>query len=242
MEEWRLQPAQDFGLPPQERLRNLRRESGLISVVSQWMWWTASTAYLRLYHRLRIDGRANVPPEGPFIMIANHASMLDALILAAPFGLRLRERVFPIAAGDTFFETPGRTLFAAACINALPMWRKNCGPHALDTLRRRLVEEKCIYVLFPEGTRSRDGRLLPFKAGLGRLTAGTDVPVVPCHISGAWEAAPPGSHIPRPRPIRLRIGSPMRFSQEPDDRSGWNRVVAAAEEAVLALGQTARNG
>jgi 1-acyl-sn-glycerol-3-phosphate acyltransferase len=73
----------------------------------------------------------------------------------------------------------------------LPMWRKNCGSHALADLKQRLVEEPCGLILFPEGKRSRDGSLGPFKPGLGMLIASTNVPVVPCHVSGAFQAFPP---------------------------------------------------
>ena len=100
-------------------------------------------------------------------------------MLAAPLPWRLRDRVFPIAAGDVFFETPMMSAFSAFFLNALPLWRKKCGPHALKELRDKLLEDPCVYVLFPEGARSRDGKMLPFKKGLGMLVAGTPVPVVP---------------------------------------------------------------
>ena len=119
-------------------------------------------------------------------MIANHASHLDAVLLASVLPCRLCDRVFPVAAGDVFFNTPGMSLFAANLLNALPMWRKNCGSHALKDLRKRLVDEPCGLILFPEGARSRDGSLLPFKVGLGMLIAGTSVPVIPCYLDGAF--------------------------------------------------------
>lgn len=70
------------------------------------------------------------------------------------------------------------------------MWRKNCGPHALTDLRRKLDEEKCIYIIFPEGSRSRDGQMARFKHGLGMLAAETLAPVVPCFIAGTFDALP----------------------------------------------------
>ena len=68
------------------------------------------------------------------------------------------------------------------------MWRKRCGTHALDELRERLVGEPAIYILFPEGTRARDGKMGKFKPGLGRIVAASEVPVVPCHLAGAFQA------------------------------------------------------
>jgi 1-acyl-sn-glycerol-3-phosphate acyltransferase len=115
------------------------------------------------------------------------------------------------------------------------MWRKKCGPHALAQLRRRLLEEPCAYVLFPEGARSRDGKMSPFKPGLGMLVAGTDVPVVPCHLDGCFQALAAEQRCPRPRRIRLRIGEPLNDAAVPNDRGGWLQVAAATEERVKAL-------
>ena len=91
-------------------------------------------------------------------------------------------------------------------------------------------------ILFPEGTRSRDGRMQPFKAGLGMLTVGTSVPVVPCHLEGAFEAFPPKSRLPRPLRIRLRVGQPLVFAAAPNSRKGWQQVVSESEAAVRRLG------
>ena len=113
-------------------------------------------AYLQFYHRLRVEGAEHLPARPSFVMVANHTSHLDAITLAAALPWRLRRFAFPIAAGDVFFETPAVALFSAMMLNALPMWRKSCGSHAMQQLRERLVSEPIIYVLFPEGTRSRD--------------------------------------------------------------------------------------
>ena len=80
-----------------------------------------------------------------------------------------------------------------------------------------------------------DGRMQPFRAGLGMLTAGTAVPIVPCHLGGAFEAFPAGARLPRPHRVRLRIGGPLVFDAVPNTRAGWERVVAEAEAAVRRL-------
>jgi 1-acyl-sn-glycerol-3-phosphate acyltransferase len=196
-------------------------------------------AYLRVGHRLTIHGRERLPTEPPFVVVANHTSHLDALVLAAPLPWRLRDRIFPVAAGDTFFETPVTAAFAAGLLNALPMWRKHCGRHALEELRHRLLEEPCGYILFPEGTRSRDGTLGRFRSGLGSLIAGTAVPVIPCHLAGACEAWPAHRRRPRFGPTTLRVGEPLLFTTATDDRAGWKEIAAAAEVAVQHLGQGA---
>lgn len=147
--------------------------------------------------------------------------------------------MFSLAAGDVFFESAIPTAFAAGFVNALPVWRKRRTPRALQELREKLLETPCGFILFPEGGRSRDGKPLPFKPGIGMLVAGTDVPVVPCHLSGTLDALPAGCKVPRRRRIVLRVGEPVRFADVPNERDGWERVAAVVEERVRGLGQTA---
>jgi 1-acyl-sn-glycerol-3-phosphate acyltransferase len=235
-DNWTYEPAHDFGLSLRDRTRCLKRESGLIETASHLLCGAMTRSYLRLWHRLRIVGREHLPAKPPFVLIGNHASHLDALIMAAPLPLTIRDHVFPLAAGDTFFEKATTSLFAASFLNALPLWRRKCAPHALTELRTRLVDEPCGFILFPEGTRSRDGAMAPFKAGMGMLVAGLDVPVVPCHIAGAFAALPPECRLPRPRRIELRIGSALRFGYLPNERAGWEEAAGGCEAAVRELG------
>jgi 1-acyl-sn-glycerol-3-phosphate acyltransferase len=235
VEEWKLQPARDLGLPLGQRWKSLQRESGLVSTALHVAWWGLVKGYMAVWHRLAIHGREHIPPAPPFVMVANHESHLDAFVLACPLPWRLRDRIFPIAAGDTFFETPVLTAFAATMLNALPLWRKKHSAHALEQLRQRLVEEPCAYILFPEGTRSRDGTMTRFKAGLGMLVAQTSVPVVPCYLDGCFEALRPGQKFPRWRHIRLRIGAPLVFTNVTNDRAGWLHIAAETETRVKGL-------
>jgi 1-acyl-sn-glycerol-3-phosphate acyltransferase len=236
MDDWKLTPARDHGLPLGKRLRSTRREGGLIDTCAQITARAFVRIYLKFYHRLEAEGRENLPGDRPFVLIANHASHLDAIVMASLLPWRIRKHMYPLAAGDVFFETPVIAAFAAGIINALPMWRQNMGRHALDDLRTRLLEDRCAYILFPEGRRSPDGTLLPFKPGLGMLVAATDVPVVPCYLRGPFEALSREALLPRPRKIHIRIGEPLRFDDIPNEREGWKHVSSTAEKAVRQLG------
>jgi 1-acyl-sn-glycerol-3-phosphate acyltransferase len=97
------------------------------------------------------------------------------------------------------------------------------------------VSEPTIYILFPEGTRSRDGRLGRFKPGLGMIVAGADIPVVPCYLDGAHAACPPERRMPLPYPLHLRIGRPLHFNEVPNERAGWQEIAGRLEIAVEAL-------
>jgi 1-acyl-sn-glycerol-3-phosphate acyltransferase len=235
MDDWKFKPATDLGMPPTERHKSLYRESGLISTALHQAWWLTIRGYFNIWHRLSIEGYERIPTKPPFVLVANHTSHLDALVLASPLNWRIRDRIFPIAAGDVFFETPMISTFAALFLNALPIWRKNCGAHALERLRERLVEEPCAYILFPEGARSRDGSMAKFKPGLGMLVAETNVPVIPCHLDGCFEALRPGRKIPSPSKIHLRVGEPLEFSAVTNNREGWIRITHEIQASVERL-------
>jgi len=236
VDEWQYKHARDFGLPAGRRFRSVQRESGLVSSLTRHLWWAGASGYARTWHRLTVIDRRRLPRSPSFMMIANHCSHLDTLAMTVALPMRLRERAFPIAAGDNFFQTTLRRSFSALMLNALPMWRRNCGRHGVGDLRDRLVEDSCVFVLFPEGTRSRDGGMGSFKAGLGMLVAGTSVPIVPCHLHGAFQALPPGRLLPRPASITLRVGEPQSFEDTPNNRSGWQQIADAMHARVSALG------
>lgn len=237
MQQWNLEPAHDHGMRHFGRLKSVDRESGLVESALHAVWWRGVKIYLALAHRVRVRGRENLPAKPPFVLVCNHQSHLDALALTALLPWRQRFRAHPLAASDTFFDSPLKSVFSAAAINALPVDRGRVGAHAMEHLRNRLVTEHCIYILFPEGTRTRDGAICHFKPGVGMLLAGTNVPAVPCHIEGSFEALPPNRHVPRFTPIRIRIGNPARFEDVSDDREGWARIAQALERRVRELGR-----
>lgn len=235
MDPWSMKPAKDFGRPLGERLRSLHRESGFGGALARVGWWLLVRAYLTLYHRVTIEGRENLPREAPFLLVGNHSSHLDALTLAAALPMAMSGRVFALAAGDTFFTTLPNSFFAAIFMNALPIWRSQTRRDHLTTLRQRLLDDRCIFVIFPEGTRSRDGTMGRFKPGLGALVAEADVPVVPCHIMGAHAAFPPHARLPRPGKLRLTIGRPLTFSHLANQPDSWRDIAATTEAAVRRL-------
>lgn len=241
MEQWQYEPARDHGMPLRESFRSLRREDGLVAVATHLLWWTLVHLYLAVVHRARIRGNENLPRKAPFVMIANHSSHLDVLLLASSLPLRLRSVAVPVAAGDTFFDTRAKSVFSAMALNALPLWRRSGAVHALRELRERITNSMQVLILFPEGTRSRDGQMGEFKPGIGMVVAGTHVPVVPCYLKGCYEALPPHRGFPRLKPISVHIGEPLLFSATPNTRDGWTEVAERCRAAVEQLKNRTRN-
>ncbi len=235
MSKWNFEPARDILLPEEERFRSVRREPGLISFASHAFFGTLLRTGFRLWHRLGVIGSEHLPASTPFIVSANHASHMDALILAAALPLRVRLDTYPIAAGDVFFTNALSSVLSSLVINALPLHRKKASGHALKDLRERLAKGHSGFILFPEGARTRDGKPLPYKPGLGMLVASTPVPVVPCYLDGCFEALKPGQMIPRPRRITVRVAPPLRFDTTPDTREGWDQVSKSVRDAIYSV-------
>jgi 1-acyl-sn-glycerol-3-phosphate acyltransferase len=191
----------------------------------------AVRTFLRTYNRFDVVGRENLPAGESFIMVCNHSSHFDALCLLASLPLRRVHHAFPAAAADYFFSSLLRTAFSVIVVNGLPFDRAQHGGASLDVCRQLLAGPDNVLIMFPEGTRSGSGALGRFRSGVARLVAGTSTPVVPCHLSGAYEAWPKGRLVPRPVPLRLHIGRPRVF---PD-------VSAADLEAVASISAQLRD-
>jgi 1-acyl-sn-glycerol-3-phosphate acyltransferase len=235
MEDWKLEPAHDVGLHGLERYQSAQRESGLIESGVRLVWWAFLRGVFRVWNRLHVVGREHLPAEPPFVLVANHASHLDALLLTAALPLRWRDLTFPIAARDVFFESHPLAAFTATFVNAIPVYRRATSGRGLGDLRARLQSDPCVFVLFPEGTRTRTGAMNRFKPGVGMLVAGSAVPVVPCHIEGAYQAMPPNRWLLRPSRLTIRLGPARSFPDLPNEREGWDECARRLEEAVRAL-------
>ena len=200
--------------------------------------WLASLRLIfKLWNRLEVHRLENVPASPPFVITANHSSHLDALVIASALSLRWRDQISPLAAGDYFFSSKTRAGLSAAILNALPIWRqRHRGQrHELGDLRDRLREQSAIYIVFPEGSRSRDGQLHEFKPGFATLVAGTNIPVLPCYLSGSSAALPPDKGVVRPQKIILQIGSPLTFETTANHAVGWRQLCDVVREKTVAL-------
>jgi 1-acyl-sn-glycerol-3-phosphate acyltransferase len=124
MDSWRYQPTPDFDQAPIARLKNFPRHPDLLVYVMRSLTNLGIRTILRIWNRLRIVGRENLPKSGSFVMVANHSSHLDAVALLCSLPLRKIHRAFPAAASDYFFTSVTRVALSAVVVNAMPFDRK----------------------------------------------------------------------------------------------------------------------
>lgn len=156
------------------------------------------------YLRLDVRGREHLPGSGPYVIAANHQSHLDAGAVVTALGAESR-RLHVVAARDYFFDTPFKSAFFSELLNAIPFDRQGDFSAGLAACRAAL-EAGDPLLIFPEGTRSPDGRLQEFKAGLGILALELDVPIVPAFIEGTHAALPKGARLLRRSVVRVSFG------------------------------------
>ena len=239
MQRFDYEPASDVGVPLLHRPTSVLREPGLSAQAIQYLTQRFLRLYMSRVHGLTVRGSEHLPTRPPFVMIANHTSHLDAVSLAVSLPRSWASKTYPLAAGDVFFKSLAQASMSSLLINALPVRRRSASRHAIEHLRERLDGDRCVFILFPEGTRSVDGRLGAFKSGLGMLVAQRSVPVVPCHIHGAHACWPRDRRLPRPGRVSVSIGPPLRFDAVEDCRSGWSTVADRCAAAVRDLADSA---
>jgi len=196
-------------------------------------------AVFRTAYRLRVQGLRHVPAHGPVILVSNHCSFFDAFILAASLPLRISQQIFYMGF-EWFFRHP-----------ILAWWGRGVRviPVDMDTYLMRALQASALVLkqgkglcVFPEGERSVDGRVRPFRKGVGILARELKVPVLPAHISGAFEAWPRGQSLPKIHRIRVRFG-PVVTSEEllagegPRGGDEYETIVMRLRERVIALGR-----
>lgn len=180
------------------------------------------------YFRLSVSGEEHLPP-GPFILASNHSSLLDWLFVA-----RFVPRPVRFVLSREFFDQPGLT-WVYRQLGIIPvregMIEIAAVRQLLTTLRRGEIVG-----FFPEGRITRDGVLLPAEPGVIALAARAGVAIVPAGVRGAFEAFPRDAWMPRPRPVRVRFGDPLRIARSAmTDRDEQRQLAAELMRRIGAL-------
>lgn len=191
----------------------------------------------RLIFRPRVIGRNNVPKRGPVILASNHLSFIDSVAIPMVAPRRVR-----FLAKSSYFEGTGlggrlQRLFFTA-VGAIPVVR-GAGSAAQAALEqsRQIIESGDAFALYPEGTRSLDGRLYKGRTGAAWLALTTGAPVVPVGLKRTNEFLPVGAKIPRNVRITIEFGKPLDLRHLGSADSGRARRLATDEimSAIQAL-------
>ncbi|ORX03448.1 lysophospholipid acyltransferase family protein [Mycolicibacillus trivialis] len=196
-----------------------------------WYWlfkYILLGPLLSLLGRPKVEGLEHIPPSGAVILASNHLAVMDSFYLP----LVVRRRITFLAKSEYFTGTglKGRlTRWFYTVVGQVPIDRTDAdaAQAALDTAKR-LLEEGKLLGMYPEGTRSPDGRLYKGKTGLARLALETGIPVIPVAMIGTDVVNPPGTKMLRFGRVTVRFGKPMDFSRF--DGLGGNRFI---ERAVI---------
>ncbi len=232
---WRYQTANDHGLSFMERLRQCPREPDPLVYAARFTVAVATRAAMKLYNRFDIVGREQLPRDGSFVLVANHASHLDAIALLSALPLRTLHHAYPLAACDYFGANPLRLALTTIIANVMLFDRDEGGLAAIKVCQRMLDEPHNVLVIFPEGTRSMDGSIGLFRRGIGWLLAGNSYPALPCYLEGTAKSLPKSGWVIRPARVRLVIGKARSYERVEQNDAGALSVCADLRNAVLEL-------
>lgn len=173
--------------------------------LSYMVAWTSFRVLCGLYFHARIYHRERVPRNGPVILASNHVSFIDP-----PFIGSSLPRQLCYLARESLFHHPISGMILRSW-NSIPVDRDGGGGKGLKTIFDRLRAGSAI-LIFPEGTRSRDGQIQSARAGIGLVILKSTAPVVPVRVFGMFEGF--GRHITFPRPTNaaVKFGEPMDFA------------------------------
>ncbi len=188
---------------------------------------------LRLLFRPRTEGTDNIPAAGGAVVAANHVSFLDPLLL--PLVVPGRRVMF--LAKAKYIDKPYLGWFLRG-VGVIPVTAGEPGGGG-DTVSAGVAAVRAGHLvgIFPEGTRSPDGRLRRGKTGVARIALEAGVPVIPAGISGTDRAFPRGARLPRPLPVRIRFGPPVVLGGAGGDAPDAAGARRATDEVMAAIGR-----
>jgi 1-acyl-sn-glycerol-3-phosphate acyltransferase len=174
--------------------------------LSYRLGWLGFRAMYAVYFRWRVFGAENVPLSGGVILASNHASFLDPPLVGS--GLK---RDINYLARESLFRFPGVGALLRSW-NSVPVDRDGGGAAGLKAILERLLAGGGI-ILFPEGTRTMDGKLQPARSGIGLTVIKSSAPVMPVRTFGTFEAYGRNHKFPRPVRVAVKYGQPMYFEK-----------------------------
>ncbi len=233
MKPWSYRPSETHSLSYRARLQNVPHEQDLLQHALRQGSFKLIRFIMRKCFNLTIEGVENLPKEGGYILVSNHSSHLDICSLISALSPLAFKRLHIAAAADVFFTTSLRSVFFSLFFNTFAFDRKEFGHHGLQHCKKILEKGSEILLIFPEGSRSTDGKIKPFKTGIGHLIAECGGTVVPVGLQGCFEAWPRDRMMPRLYPIKMVIGSPLLFTNNSLDKKEITQLIKNEVEKCL---------
>lgn len=196
--------------------------------MAYWFVKVVLTPILRFFFRVRVEGMEHVPADGGVILASNHVSFCDSIFLP----LVLKRRVTFVAKAE-YFDDPKTAWFFRA-VGQIPIKREggSASQRALESAAE-VLKAGGLFGIYPEGTRSPDGRMYKGHTGIARLALQNKVPVLACAMVGTKEAQPIGQVMPRLfMPITIRISKPMSFEHH-YERADDPRVLREITDSIM---------
>jgi len=162
--------------------------------------------FLRFYCPEKVYGIENLPSRPPYIIAANHGSAMDYVTVAWPMGER-REELYPLVT-KLFYDRPWSLFAIRVAANAVRIDTEENFLPAMRIAVKILKAGSAVYIN-PEGLRTMDGKLLPFRPGVGVIAVETGVPIVPVYIHNTWKVLPTDKIFLRPYPVSVSFGKPI---------------------------------
>lgn len=179
---------------------------------------------------LTVSGQENlVGVKGPLLIVANHTSHFDTVIVLYVLPKRIWNRTATVAAADRIYRDKRKGMLFSLRYNAFPITRGG----GLQTLNyaQTLLQKGWSILIYPEGKRSRTGELQRFHSGPAFMALSHDLTILPIHIDGANHILPAGERMSRPAPVSVRIGKPFKLPQGTSVPEGRQMM----EDAMRAL-------
>jgi len=192
--------------------------------------WTVHSHVRRFCQPFTVEGRENLDAvQNPVLIIANHTSHFDTVIVLDMLPNSIYDRTAVVAAADRMYRERIKGAWHSLRYNAFPITRGG-GREAL-AYSQWLLHNGWSLLIFPEGKRSRTGELLPFHGGPAILATLQNIPVLPIYIQGASNILPPGTNRSQPAPVTVRVGNLLTFPEG----TSIGDAKHAMQEAVRAL-------
>lgn len=209
--QWDYDNAQWTQLPKHmSHLPLIEKDISLMSRALRSIWaFFLKAMFFRFYQRLKVHGDlAKVAKENPrLLVISNHTSHLDAVSIAAAVPYFQWFSLYSAAAKDYFFSNAWKSFFSKHFIGAIPIDRGGKKGEAIKLCLDMLnTLDKIWLVIFPEGTRSKDGKIKPFKRGVSLFAQKSNTSILFLYIDGAHRLFPKGALMPRPGVLKMYVG------------------------------------